>query len=475
MHNVIPVFAAVVASLAFQTPSSAQQSSKPLGSAADATNIKPVCAVDAQFGIEAVAGDVSVFFTPENASNETEKRCGPGRGWKTTVTGNTMAAYTKAADANGSLFLAMIPRPSMTGTPVVLKIDAAGREQWRSEIQTNRGLSFFHIALAPRTGDVYVSGTYDGQFPGKPAEATGTPFLAKFGSDGKRAWLEQSDKLGSRQGMVVDSSGNAYLLGRASVSTLDVTKVNPAGKVVWHSTGIPNDHGASQNIAVSPDGKGVYVGSTTVTKLNGKGSVAWTQKYNLTHETKIDPVEGVMSKGSAGKLTGLVFSKGKLYLMTGYLKQYEYGSTPREGHMDLLVVAVNPTNGKPSWTKQYKHKASLAPESYGMLANGDLWVAGKSTSEQSRSITNRLRTSNYNLLKSPSELYLIKPSGQAAQVPKGSAGATAQSGEAGTGDTSDANAGASTNTSPSAANEASGAANLSKKEKAKRWFKGESN
>jgi hypothetical protein len=148
---------------------------------------------------------------------------------------------------------------------------ACGETMWVRQfgIQSTQAISR-DVAVDPRTGDIYFTGTFSGPLPigSKTLDSQGeapVAFLAKFDQLGTPLWAEQFGKLNGIAGeeaigesVIVDSQGNVVLVGTASPTVnlggsdlpggVFIGKFSPSGDHIW-SQGCQSDYFAGNPTA----------------------------------------------------------------------------------------------------------------------------------------------------------------------------------------------------------------------------------
>lgn len=161
--------------------------------------------------------------------------------------------------------------------------------------------------------NAYVAGFTYGAFPGKSSAGKADAFIAKVGSDGELAWLEQlgTSAIDQLTGVAVASDGSVYVAGltqgafpgnsNAGGSDAFVARLFPDGKLDWitqfgttmdeRTNGVSNEAGvavtvdSSGNIYACGSTQGTFPGATAqglgdafITRLQKDGKQVWLKQ-----------------------------------------------------------------------------------------------------------------------------------------------------------------------------------------------------
>jgi hypothetical protein len=147
----------------------------------------------------------------------------------------------------------------------------------------------YGVAVHPKNGSVYVSGY------GSVTGEAGNVWLRKYDSEGSTLWTrtyngDYSDSDFGNEVAVSPDGKAVYVAGITAVGTGDsdiwVRKYSAGGgDKKWTRTARGNvgDMDWAQGVAVSPNSRGVYVAGFKTMK--GKGRVAWLRKYSRRGKT----------------------------------------------------------------------------------------------------------------------------------------------------------------------------------------------
>lgn len=168
------------------------------------------------------------------------------------------------------------PNGNPTSDAYIVKYDSNGKVLWATSIPTTGSSQGWGIALDPKQGSVYVTGTFDGKgkFGGMLIDSgfNADVFIAKYSVNGSLQWIKQTGQLSSlgfQASISVDKYNNCYVTGGcASAGSWDIfiTKYDQLGNFNWIKKigGPEEDRGYS--ISVVPLGSsflvsGIFSGS----------------------------------------------------------------------------------------------------------------------------------------------------------------------------------------------------------------------
>ncbi len=158
-------------------------------------------------------------------------------------------------------------------------------------------------------GNVYISGSTDGNFDGVNAGSYDA-WVAKYDAQGNWLWTQQlgTSEYDGSEGVATDSNGNVYLSGytggsfdgtpNVGISDAWVAKYDGQGNWLWtqqigtssidNSLGVATDSKNNVYISGSTDGsfEGVNAGENDawVAKYDDLGNLLWTQQLGTTRE-----------------------------------------------------------------------------------------------------------------------------------------------------------------------------------------------
>jgi len=173
------------------------------------------------------------------------------------------------------------------------------------------GTSFTDQALAAavdRSGNLYVSGTTKGKFPGQSRFGGITDaFLSKFDGDGKELWSRQFGTNGDdwARGLAIDQAGQVYVVGEStgdSSSNIMVSgigraylrKFSPEGIEQWTRSFATEGSSGAEGVAVTRAGTVFVIGTVNgalagqvgagfsdgfIRLYDGAGQELWTRQF----------------------------------------------------------------------------------------------------------------------------------------------------------------------------------------------------
>lgn len=246
-----------------------------------------------------------------------------------------------ATDKEGNIYVTGLSQAARYNSDfATVKYDKNGKQIWAKRYQGPGNGEDEAIGLVlDGLGNVYVSGESLGSKGGVDFATV------KYDRNGKQKWVKRYNGPGNGddipKAMALDSSGNIFVAGYASVSNAETDyvtiKYSPAGKQLWakryNGEGSFSDY--AYDIAVDGAGNAIVTGQSSpgnphTIKYSPDGKLLWAQRYSgLGYNT--DPGEAVA-----------VDSSNNIYV------------TGHHGTVDMVIVTAkfNPS-GKQLWLKEY--------------------------------------------------------------------------------------------------------------------------
>lgn len=290
-------------------------------------------------------------------------------------------------DSKGNLLLSgfTIPDPSMRTANIFLaKWNSDGEEIWMKHWETP-DVSFSTSVAVNSEGDVFVVG-YDWAYDSDPRKEEYDIILAKWNSDGTKGWIKQwgSSAKDFGRGITIDSAGNLFVTGStdgdldgnitAGGKDVFLEKLTVDGTTVWTKQWGASffDYGNSmafdkdENIFVVGATRGSFDGNINLggkdiflTKWNSDGTIDWTKQW------------GTLGDDEANAIA--IDSNGNIFI-TG-LTGGELDGNTSFGERDVFLTKLT-SDGTKIWTKQWGNASGDKGNSVAIDKNGNIFVAG---------------------------------------------------------------------------------------------------
>lgn len=263
-------------------------------------------------------------------------------------------------DASGNVILGGETSDSQHGQDLFLeKLDSAGNELWQ-KIYGNGAVDLVTGVTADANGDIDVTGSTNGPFPGGPSNDLGIPFVLQLdGSTGATLWLQQFNGEAalaamSPSAMQIAPGGKLDLLGQVGSygtnAQIEVVQLDEAsGDVAWNTGfGAGTENLPGESLAVAANGD-LYVTGMTHGALI-PGATAGVDDIFLA---KISPTGGLLwaeqmgtgSDGPARVSTGSVpfyVTLNDLSVVVGGMTAGQFPGFSNPNHAIELFVAGYP-------------------------------------------------------------------------------------------------------------------------------------
>jgi uncharacterized delta-60 repeat protein len=308
-----------------------------------------------------------------------------------------------AAGGNGSIYATGSTRGNLdgftnanpTGVPndpvwepkediFLMRYNSDGTVAWASQFGSS-GSDRSNAVGVSGDGSIYIAGRTDGNLDGNFQTGNGDVFIAKFNSDGTKAWTQTLGTGSIEEGkdLAVGPDGSVYVVGYTSGSFPGLThdradaflvKYNSDGTRAWTRTlGGAGDEVAN-GIGVSSDGSIVIAGTTSL-DLDGNtsmgGSDAFIAKFNSNGDKVWTRMIGSNEIDSGSSVD--VGSDGSIYLSGTTLGSID-GQTNNGGN-DGFIAKFSSTGTK-LWTKLYGTSSDDSFADVALSDDGSLYVNG---------------------------------------------------------------------------------------------------
>lgn len=276
-----------------------------------------------------VTGNHDFFVTKYNSSGTKQ--------WTrlTGAVGQDTLARGVATDLLGNVFVVGKTDGGLDGNPAnpagedlfITKYDSLGMKQWTKQLgvvgQSTAGLG----VATDLSGNVFASGTTDGDLDGNISSGGQDFFITKYDSSGVKQWTKQmginfANTYG--QGVATDSLGNVFVGGYTTDgldgntliggTDLFVTKYSSSGVKQWtKQVGVAGQYAFGLGVGTDSSGNVLIGGYTTggldgntqtgnkdyfVTKYSSSGVKQWTKQLGVTGQDTRGLGAAIDSSGS---------------------------------------------------------------------------------------------------------------------------------------------------------------------------------
>jgi len=253
----------------------------------------------------------------------------------------------------GTVFFGALPGQTWFGDRdgFVRKYDSAGNELWTRQFGTTDDDGVF-AGDADAAGNVYVTGTSFGHFPGGTAPNSYNTFVKKFDSNGTSQWVRQfgTEQTGVEVNDIAeDSLGNIYVLGFKStqidVLTLRTTtylrKLRANGSTVYQRDYHFPTEALFNVLGVDGSGRPFLAGAETVTDLAASGRDVLLVKFET--DGKEIWRSRIEVAGDQDRVDGISIDGGANILLAGVADQVNAPMEPITGDAFVMKVDQSPT------------------------------------------------------------------------------------------------------------------------------------
>lgn len=237
-----------------------------------------------------------------------------GKVWQKTITGNsTVMPYGSAELTDGSIVTVITSSATDLGFAlkgyyyhgVIVKLDRNGNEVWRKSLGGNKNDNLYAIT-ATTDGGFIVGGDSNssnlGFTPGASAYDFSDAILAKYDTNGNRAWIKNygGNSLEDIKKIIQNADGTFTAVGNVTSTNLGLTmspngtawiiKTSSAGVRQWWSTYSGEKHEVAYGLTGTSDGGFIMVGDSDnnvshysydafIVKYNSSGTRLWAQRF----------------------------------------------------------------------------------------------------------------------------------------------------------------------------------------------------
>jgi uncharacterized delta-60 repeat protein len=298
---------------------------------------------------------------------------GGGAYWITTLGGaSSDIGNGIAVDTSGNVYA--VGRTASQGAGLndllIAKYDTTGTIQWQRSLGGASGDLGLGIAV-DSSGNAYVVGNTASQGAG-----LNDLLIAKYDTTGTIQWQRSLGGANNEagNGIAVDSSGNAYVVGStasqgAGGNDLLIAKYNTTGTIQWQRSlgAATNDVGSG--IAVDSSGNAYVAGFTNsqgaggtdllIAKYDTTGTIQW--------QRSLGGADGDFGLGIAVDGSGNVYAVG-------------YTASQGAGSNDLLVAKYN-TSGTIQWQRSLGGADGELGNGIAVDSSGNVYVVGQGDSQ----------------------------------------------------------------------------------------------
>jgi hypothetical protein len=323
---------------------------------------------------ETVFGQYPVILQFGSDGNDAAHGLAVTGGGTVIVTGSTDGDMEGTGNAGGTdIFIAR-------------RYDAFGLFDWTRQLGTAGDDAGYGIAMNPEDNSTLTTGKTAGDLTGAGSAGGDDVFIVKYSITGDLLWIKQfgsaGDDVGRRIGL--DSTGNIYITGttdgdlagtgNAGGDDAFVVKLDPDGNTLWIRQFGTADNDRAADIAVHPFGDSFVTGATDgdmagnenaggddafVVKLDPDGNTVWTRQFGTAAD-------------DGG--TGVVVDPFGDATVTG-TTEGDLAGTGNAGASDAFVSKFD-GDGNLAWIEQTGTEMDDVPMSIDLDSDGDLDVAG---------------------------------------------------------------------------------------------------
>ncbi len=265
---------------------------------------------------------------------------------------------------------------------VLYKINSSGDYQWERVIGTN-SWDYGTGVSVDSAGNVYVAGYSGGDFDGHINSGGYDMFLIKYDSSGNKKWskLLGSDKDDSAQGVSVDSAGNVYVTGSSqgdfdghtNLGEYDVflVKYDSSGNKKWSRLLGTSNNDWGNDVSVDSAGNVYVTGQFGHTKQTG-GNMFLT-KYDSSGNKKWAKLLGSDNNDWGESVS--VDSSGNVYVIGSSWGNFD--GHANSGERDMFLVKYD-SSGNKKWSKLFGSSSDDDANGVSVDSAGNIYVTGSS-------------------------------------------------------------------------------------------------
>ncbi len=298
-------------------------------------------------------------------------------------------------DSYGSIYVVGETSGSLGGTSAgssdafIAKYDQDGNQAWISQVGTSVGDGFRAVTV-DSSGNAYAVGYSYGAIGGQSHSGNTDAVVAKYDSSGNLTWIREFGGSGNDQldAVAVDSSGNVYGVGltgnsldgqsNSGLNDAVLVKYDASGNRSWVRLLGTSTYDAGQGVTVDSSGNAYMVGWVRAA-LTGQsafgGDDGFIAKYDSSGNLLWSKQEGTSS-------TDYIFgigadSSGNIYT-SGYTNG-ALGDQVSSGGFDAFVSRYD-GNGNLQWTSQFGGSSDEYEVKIVSDSSGNTYVGGYTSS-----------------------------------------------------------------------------------------------
>jgi|GEM_PF-977248 len=267
----------------------------------------------------------------------------------------------------------------------VVKYDTTGAKLWSRQLGS-AGNDHGTCAAADSTGNVYVTGSTDGDYDGNIASGLDDIFITKYDAGGLKQWSKQYGTTDAdvAMGIAFDTGDNFYLTGytkgnldgASNQGDADVflMKCDSAGNIIWTRLLGTSAEEWGKNVAIDSSGK-ILVTGWTYGDLDGEmnqgGRDVFIAQFDAGGVKQWIRIIG----SSADEYSSALTSDVSRNIYVGGATTGDLSGRGNAGGYDVFTAKFDPT-GNRLWVKTNGTIGTDEGKDLCIGAAGQLWVAG---------------------------------------------------------------------------------------------------